>query len=125
MKLSTSALSVIGTLVVSGSDLVIALPSVSLLHKNNQLSPLFPASGAVSRDFQLIDGQVGVQVNPKPIHAAAYASSCFPALDFAMPSQTPANLDNWWCDATDEYAFLGFSYEISDCESIVVLICRP
>ena len=43
--------------------------------------------------------------------------SCFPALDFAMPDDTPASLDGWWCNMEDEYAFLGFSYDVSACQS--------
>ncbi|KZP34346.1 glycoside hydrolase family 17 protein [Athelia psychrophila] len=34
-----------------------------------------------------------------------------------MPSSPPSSLDNWWCDATDEFAFLGFSYEVTACQS--------
>lgn len=44
------------------------------------------------------------------------ASSCFPAYGFQMPSEVPANMDGWWCNPADEYAFLGFSYEITLCE---------
>lgn len=34
-----------------------------------------------------------------------------------MPDNVPDSLDGWWCDMKDEYAFLGFSYEISACQS--------
>jgi exo-beta-1,3-glucanase (GH17 family) len=34
-----------------------------------------------------------------------------------MPSSTPSNTDNWWCDPSTEYAFVGFSYEVSACQS--------
>jgi len=44
--------------------------------------------------------------------------SCFPALGFKMPSDVPANTNGWWCNPTDEYAFLGFSYEITPCQSL-------
>ncbi|KAF7967468.1 hypothetical protein HWV62_34111 [Athelia sp. TMB] len=64
-------------------------------------------------DFQLINGQVVVSVDPEE----PQASSCFPGLGFKMPSSTPKSLNNWWCNATSEYAFLGFSYEISACQS--------
>ena len=46
----------------------------------------------------------------------AMTTSCFPAYGFQMPSQVPSNLDGWWCNPADEYAFLGFSYEITPCE---------
>ncbi|KAI0743866.1 glycoside hydrolase superfamily [Daedaleopsis nitida] len=42
--------------------------------------------------------------------------SCFPALDFKMPDNVPDNLSGWWCDPSTEYAFVGFSYEISACQ---------
>ncbi|KAN0060113.1 hypothetical protein ACQY0O_008087 [Thecaphora frezii] len=44
-------------------------------------------------------------------------ASCFPALDFRMPSDVPGSLDGWWCSQLDEYAFLGFSYDTSSCPS--------
>jgi hypothetical protein len=43
-------------------------------------------------------------------------SSCFPALGFQMPSTVPNNTNGWWCNPADEYAFMGFSYEITSCE---------
>ena len=33
-----------------------------------------------------------------------------------MPSNVPASTNGWWCDPVNEYAFLGFSYEISTCK---------
>ena len=42
--------------------------------------------------------------------------SCFPALDFQMPLVLPENnTDGWWCDPSTEYAFVGFSYEVTAC----------
>ncbi|KAF8274498.1 hypothetical protein EI94DRAFT_688992 [Lactarius quietus] len=43
-------------------------------------------------------------------------SACFPALGFTTPSSVPATTDDWWCDPVNEYAFLGFSYEVTACE---------
>ncbi|KAF8135786.1 glycoside hydrolase superfamily [Boletus edulis] len=34
-----------------------------------------------------------------------------------MPSTLPNSLDNWWCPMDGEYAFMGFSYEITACQS--------
>lgn len=34
-----------------------------------------------------------------------------------MPSSTPSSTDNWWCSPDTEYAFLGFSYEVTACQS--------
>ncbi|KAF8997706.1 glycoside hydrolase superfamily [Cyathus striatus] len=38
------------------------------------------------------------------------------ALDFSVPSTIPDSLDGWWCNQEDEYAFLGFSYEVTACQ---------
>ncbi|EIW86705.1 glycoside hydrolase family 17 protein [Coniophora puteana RWD-64-598 SS2] len=34
-----------------------------------------------------------------------------------MPSAVTASADNWWCDESTEYAFMGFSYEVTACQS--------
>ncbi|KAF7327377.1 B-(1-6) glucan synthase [Mycena kentingensis (nom. inval.)] len=53
------------------------------------------------------------------VHPHALAPpNCFPALGFKMPSAVPTSLTNWWCDPSTEYAWLGFSYEISACQSL-------
>ena len=41
---------------------------------------------------------------------------CFPAVGFKMPNTTPTSLTNWWCNTDTEYAFVGFSYDISSCD---------
>jgi exo-beta-1,3-glucanase (GH17 family) len=33
----------------------------------------------------------------------------------------PASTDGWWCDPADEFGFLGFSYEITYCQSLAQL----
>ena len=43
---------------------------------------------------------------------------CFPAVGFKMPYATPTSLTNWWCNTDAEYAFVGFSYDISSCNFI-------
>jgi len=43
-------------------------------------------------------------------------SNCFPAIGFKMPRELPSSLNGWWCDMSNEYAFVGFSYEVSECE---------
>jgi exo-beta-1,3-glucanase (GH17 family) len=35
-----------------------------------------------------------------------------------MPSDVPASTNGWWCDPVNEYAFLGFSYEVTACQSL-------
>ncbi|KAJ2918500.1 hypothetical protein MD484_g1937, partial [Candolleomyces efflorescens] len=37
--------------------------------------------------------------------------NCFPAIGFKMPNSVPSSLNNWWCEGSTEYAFMGFSYE--------------
>jgi hypothetical protein len=44
------------------------------------------------------------------------ATDCFPAIGFTMPSTVPSSLTNWWCSTASEYAFVGFSYEVTACE---------
>jgi hypothetical protein len=41
--------------------------------------------------------------------------SCYPALDFTKPSKLPKDNSAWWCDPKDEFAFMGFSYEVTAC----------
>lgn len=50
--------------------------------------------------------------------AARPAPFCYPALGFEKPPVLPANNTEWWCDPTTEYAFVGFSYEVTACERI-------
>lgn len=47
-------------------------------------------------------------------------NDCFPALGFKMPKQTPrdSELQHWWCDPATEYAFVGFSYEVTACKLV-------
>ncbi|OBZ68223.1 hypothetical protein A0H81_11811 [Grifola frondosa] len=37
--------------------------------------------------------------------------------DFMKPLNMPLDNTNWWCDAGTEYAFVGFSYEVTACQS--------
>lgn len=41
----------------------------------------------------------------------------FPDLGFKMPATVPSSLDGWWANQSTEYAFMGFSYEITACQS--------
>ncbi|KAF6749437.1 glycoside hydrolase superfamily [Ephemerocybe angulata] len=38
-----------------------------------------------------------------------------------MPGSVPSSLDNWWCDTSSEYAFVGFSYAVDACQSLDTL----
>ncbi|KAK0448908.1 glycoside hydrolase superfamily [Desarmillaria tabescens] len=33
-----------------------------------------------------------------------------------MPATPPSTTNNWWCDMNTEYAFVGFSYEVTACQ---------
>ncbi|KAK0493207.1 hypothetical protein EDD18DRAFT_1310725 [Armillaria luteobubalina] len=33
-----------------------------------------------------------------------------------MPATLPSTTNNWWCDMNTEYAFVGFSYEVTACQ---------
>ncbi|KAL4070089.1 glycoside hydrolase family 17 protein [Scleroderma yunnanense] len=35
-----------------------------------------------------------------------------------MPEQIPESLINWWCPMNCEHAFMGFSYEVTACQSL-------
>ena len=48
--------------------------------------------------------------------ATSSPPNCFPALGFTMPGVVPSSLTNWWCNTNTEYAFMGFSYEVTECE---------
>ncbi|KAI0051806.1 glycoside hydrolase family 17 protein [Auriscalpium vulgare] len=49
---------------------------------------------------------------------SADAGTCFPAVGYNTPSSVPSSLTNWWCDPENEYAFMGFSYEVTACQSL-------
>ncbi|TFK71586.1 glycoside hydrolase family 17 protein [Pluteus cervinus] len=34
-----------------------------------------------------------------------------------MPASVPSKVNGWWCDPKTEYAFIGFGYEITPCQS--------
>ncbi|TBU41684.1 glycoside hydrolase superfamily [Dichomitus squalens] len=57
------------------------------------------------------------QKTPAKQTSSGASSGCFPALGFKTPADVPDSLDGWWCDDKTEYAFLGFSYEVSACQS--------
>lgn len=46
------------------------------------------------------------------------APFCFPALGFVMPPFLPLDNTHWWCDPSTEYAFVGFSYEVTACKFV-------
>ncbi|KAH9978549.1 glycoside hydrolase superfamily [Lactifluus volemus] len=50
--------------------------------------------------------------------SSSLSSNCFPSVGFQSPSTVPDGTDDWWCDPTTEYAFVGFSYEVTACQSL-------
>ncbi|KAG7443879.1 uncharacterized protein BT62DRAFT_303495 [Guyanagaster necrorhizus] len=52
------------------------------------------------------------------LSASPAPPSCFPAIGFKMPRNIPASRDNRWCPYSDEYGFVGFSYEVTACQSL-------
>ncbi|KAI0297168.1 glycoside hydrolase superfamily [Russula brevipes] len=56
-----------------------------------------------------------------PVPHPGPGPNCFPAIGFKTPSGVPSSTAGWWCDPTTEYAFLGFSYEVTACQSLAQL----
>jgi hypothetical protein len=76
---------------------------------------------AVARSIPVSDRSI--TANIAAVNSASSVSqqaSCFPSIGFRMPSTVPNNLNNWWCDPATEYAFVGFSYEITACQSFFI-----
>ena len=65
----------------------------------------------------------GIIIHEEPAaNQSLAATSCYPGLGFAKPAKNALPKDNsgWWCNPSDEYAFLGFSYEVTACKSVPV-----
>ena len=78
---------------------------VVILHENMRLK------GVSKADLAQHPAQDPIQANPPTV-----AADCFPGLGFEMPDNVPNTTEGWWCDYADEYAFVGFSYEVTACE---------
>lgn len=57
----------------------------------------------------------GIRALVLPLTVPITDQLCFPAVGFTMPFLIPPDLEGWWCDPSTEYAFLGFSYEVTAC----------
>jgi hypothetical protein len=55
-----------------------------------------------------------------PVPHPGSGPNCYPAIGFKTPSEVPNSTAGWWCDPTTEYAFLGFSYEVTACAYLVL-----
>ncbi len=85
-------------------------PFFTLLALNVCLTSALPAQSTAkpTEDSRQRSGSISA-------HAA-----CFPALDFTMPSNPPGDTSSWWCSPNNEYAFLGFSYEVTSCKFLTI-----
>ena len=83
---------------------------------------LLGAGTALVSSAPLVDSVVDI-VNGTAVVSPS-RSSCFPALGFNMPNTVPKDTTGWWCDTSDEYAFVGFSYEVTACTSAHLLMHR-
>lgn len=93
--------------------LLLSAPAVSVLaHSLSRLS---------RRSRCPIHATFNVSESLQHVHPAPVSSnlSCFPALGFTMPSLVPDSTDGWWCEPASEYAFVGFSYEVTACTCAV------
>jgi len=77
------------------------------------LASLFLGATQAHGQIQIISSFTNLTVSAGD---ASTASNCFPAVGFQMPSSTPASLNGWWCDTSTEYAWVGFSYEVTACK---------
>lgn len=81
----------------------------------------FPPDSRVHHNATSDSSQSNVPAVPVPSSVPPPSSGagthCFPAIGFRTPSQVPESTQGWWCDPAAEYAFLGFSYEVSACQS--------
>ncbi|SRR5260221_11912530 len=66
------------------------------------------------------DGQHHIPASSATANVGGQPPNCFPAIGFKMPAGVDdimVDYSNWWCDYNTEYAFLGFSYEVTGCKS--------
>jgi hypothetical protein len=65
-------------------------------------------------------GQHHIPASSATANVGGQPPNCFPAIGFKMPASVDdimTDRANWWCDYNTEYAFLGFSYEVTACKS--------
>ncbi|KAF8502307.1 glycoside hydrolase family 17 protein [Russula emetica] len=95
------------------SFLLLFLPAVLVLATR----PLSCRSPHYRNDSTLNESVSSSLAAPASVSSKSDAN-CFPSLGFNTPSNVPSSIDGWWCSATTEYAFLGFSYEVTSCQSL-------
>ncbi|KAF5393590.1 hypothetical protein D9757_000008 [Collybiopsis confluens] len=78
---------------------------------------------AFSQTIEVINGKLKANIGKLNVTIGPFKlgtnvdSNCFPALGFNMPSSVPSTPAGWWCDKSTEYAFVGFGYEVTACQS--------
>ena len=88
---------------------VIAVLVGSLVVEQVQCARTVKKDEANNQTIETLASVFGSLINGVP-------PNCFPAVGFNMPDETPTDLTDWWCNTDTEYAFVGFSYDISLCE---------
>ena len=94
-----------------------ALLLVCFFAERTSSHPLEPTKTISNKKYgqQHLPGGVGMGGQPP---------NCFPAIGFQMPASvkdieddvgTRRSMSDWWCDYSTEYAFMGFSYEVTGC----------
>jgi hypothetical protein len=82
----------------------------------------FPSHSRLrSRSCHVNDSSSSGLAAPVPVPSNdSSTSGCFPSLGFEMPSDVPNSAEGWWCDPATEYAFVGFSYEVTSCACVIL-----
>jgi len=103
-----------------------ALSALQLLNATivDKATPIVaPANAGADPSTAVAGSGLKTPTSPTP-HSTPHSTSNstsnstlrFPDLGFKMPATVPDSIDGWWADDDTEYAFMGFSYEITACE---------
>ncbi|KIM80532.1 glycoside hydrolase family 17 protein [Piloderma croceum F 1598] len=101
-----------------------ALSALQLLNATivDKATPNVAAANAGADPSTAVAGSgVKTPTPPSTTNSTSNSTLRFPDLGFKMPTTVPDSLDGWWADDSTEYAFLGFSYEITACQSLAQL----
>lgn len=94
-------------------------PSLNVLGLLLLLSDSLVSAQHVPRSYHPGRSSSSGVVAGSPTSTDSESLPCFPSANFQMPSSVPSSTHNWWCAEDTEYAFLGFSYEVTACASIL------
>jgi hypothetical protein len=93
------------------------LPSLSAILALALAHP-FPLHSRFHNDSTSNDPVSFAPAGPGPA-SSDFSSNCFPSIGFEMPSNIPNSAEGWWCSPATEYAFVGFSYEVTTCACVI------